>query len=34
MLIREVLEIAEKIKTMEIRGAGKIARSAALALQL
>jgi len=34
VLIREVLEIAEKIKTMEIRGAGKIARSAALALQL
>ncbi len=31
---KEVLEIAEKIKTMEIRGAGKIARSAAYALQL
>ncbi|EHR78054.1 translation initiation factor IF-2 [Thermococcus litoralis DSM 5473] len=33
-VIKEVLEIAEKIKTMEIRGAGKIARSAAYALQL
>ncbi len=31
---REVLEIAEKIRSMEIRGAGKIARSAAQALQL
>ncbi len=30
----EVLEIAEKIRSMEIRGAGKIARSAAHALQL
>jgi ribose 1,5-bisphosphate isomerase len=34
MIVKEVYEIAEKIKTMEIRGAGKIARSVALALQL
>ncbi|NJE13199.1 ribose 1,5-bisphosphate isomerase [Thermococcus sp. LS2] len=33
-LVKEVYEIAEKIKNMEIRGAGKIARSAALALQV
>ncbi|MDV3103303.1 ribose 1,5-bisphosphate isomerase [Thermococcus waiotapuensis] len=33
-VIRDVLEIAKKIKNMEIRGAGKIARSAAYALQL
>ncbi|WP_457753262.1 ribose 1,5-bisphosphate isomerase [Thermococcus sp.] len=33
-LVKEVYEIAEKIKNMEIRGAGKIARSAALALQI
>ena len=33
-LVKEVYEIAEKIKSMEIRGAGKIARSAALALQI
>lgn len=33
-LAKEVYEIAEKIKNMEIRGAGKIARSAALALQI
>ncbi|AIF69374.1 translation initiation factor IF-2 [Palaeococcus pacificus DY20341] len=33
-IVKEVLEIAEKIKNMEIRGAGKIARSAALALQI
>ncbi|AEH25329.1 ribose 1,5-bisphosphate isomerase [Pyrococcus yayanosii] len=33
-LVPEVLEIAKKIKNMEIRGAGKIARSAARALQI
>ncbi|HIP88614.1 MAG TPA: ribose 1,5-bisphosphate isomerase [Thermococcus paralvinellae] len=33
-LAKEVYEIAKKIKNMEIRGAGKIARSAALALQI
>jgi len=33
-VVKEVLEIAEKIRNMEIRGAGKIARSAAYALQI
>ncbi|ANF22113.1 ribose 1,5-bisphosphate isomerase [Thermococcus piezophilus] len=34
VVVKEVLEIAEKIRNMEIRGAGKIARSAAYALQV
>ncbi len=33
-VVKEVLEIAEQIRNMEIRGAGKIARSAAYALRL
>ncbi len=33
-VVKEVLEIAQEIKDMRIRGAGKIARSAAYALQL
>ena len=33
-IVKDVLDIADKIKTMKIRGAGKIARSAALALQI
>jgi len=31
---RHVLDIAEKIKSMEIRGAGRIARSAAEAMKI
>ncbi|AMM53129.1 ribose 1,5-bisphosphate isomerase [Pyrococcus kukulkanii] len=34
MIVKEVLDIAEKIKSMEIRGAGKIARAAAQALMI
>ncbi|AEC51640.1 translation initiation factor IF-2B subunit delta [Pyrococcus sp. NA2] len=34
MIVKEVYEIAEKIKKMEIRGAGKIARAAAQALMI
>ena len=33
-VVKEVLEIAEKIRNMEIRGAGNIARSAAYALMI
>jgi len=33
-VVKEVLEIAQEIKDMRIRGAGKIARSAAYALQI
>lgn len=34
MIVREVFEIAEKIKNMEIRGAGEIARAVAEALKI